>query len=79
MCHGSGRSRDHCFAVFLNILESSNQTKLFFIIIVVIIMWPSEKLHQKKNSDITVIRASDSFKWVMFMQNFELGVTVFNQ
>ena len=49
------------------------------IIIVVIITWPSEKLHKKNNSDITVVRACDSFKWVMFMQNFELDVTVFNQ
>ena len=49
------------------------------IIIVVIITWPSEKPSQKKISDITVIRASDSFKWVMFMQNFEHDVTVFNQ
>ena len=38
-----------------------------------------KNLHKKKNSDITVIRVSDSFKWVMFMQNFEHGVTVFNQ
>ena len=51
--------------------------KLF--IIVVIVTWPSEKPSQKNNSDITVIRVSDSFKWVMFMQNFELDVTVFNQ
>ena len=50
-----------------------------FIIIVVIITWPSEKLHQKKNSDITVIWVCDWFKWVMFMQNFEYDVTVFNQ
>ena len=49
------------------------------LIIVVIITWPSEKPSQKKTLDITVIRASDSFKWVMFMQNFEHGVTVFNQ
>ena len=50
------------------------------IIIVVIITWPSEKLHKKKtNSDITVTRACDSFKWVMFMQNFELDVTVSNK
>ena len=49
------------------------------IIIVVIIMWPSKKLHKKYNSNITVIRACDSFKWVMFMQNYELDVTVFNK
>ena len=49
------------------------------IIIVVIITWKREKPSEKNNSDITVIRASDSFKWVMFMQNFEHGVTVFNQ
>ena len=49
------------------------------IIIVVIITWPSEKPSQKRNnSDITVFRVSDSFKWVMFMQNFEHDVTVFN-
>ena len=42
-------------------------------------MWPSEKSSQKNNSDITVIRVPDSFKWVMFMQNLELDVTVFNQ
>ena len=48
------------------------------IIIVVIITWPGEKPSQKKNSDITVFRVSDSFKWLMFMQNFEHGVTVFN-
>ena len=46
------------------------------LLVIVVI---SEKPSQKKNSDITVIRASDSFKWVMFMQNFEHGVTVFNQ
>ena len=46
------------------------------IIFVVIITWPSEKLHKKKKTlDITVIRASDSFKWVKFMQNFEHGVS----
>ena len=48
--------------------------RIYQIIIVVIITWPSEKT----NSDITVIRASDSFKWVMFMQNFEHNVTVNN-
>ena len=47
-----------------------------FIIIVVIITWPTEKPSKKKNSDITVFRVSDSFKWLMFMQNFEHGVTV---
>ena len=41
-------------------------------------MWPVEKPSQKNNSDITVIRVSDSFKWVLFMQNFEQDVTVFN-
>ena len=51
----------------------------YTFIIVVIITWPSEKLHKKNELDITVIRASDSFKWDMFMQNFEHGVTVFNQ
>ena len=51
---------------------------LVLIIIVVIITWPGEKTSQKDNSDITVIRVSDSFKWVMFMQNFEHEVTVFN-
>ena len=45
------------------------------VIIVVIITWPGEKPSQKKNSDITVLRASDSFKWVMFMQNFEHDVS----
>ena len=35
------------------------------LIIVVIITWPSEKPSQKNNSDITVIRVSDSFKWVI--------------
>ena len=49
------------------------------LIIDVIITWPSEKPSQKNNSVITVIRISDSFKWVMFMQNFELDVTVFNK
>ena len=49
------------------------------LIIVVIITWPGEKPSQKENSDITVFRVSDSFKWLMFMQNFEHGVTVFNQ
>ena len=48
-------------------------------IIVVIITWPGEKPPQKKNSDITVFRVSDLLKWLMFMQNFEHGVTVFNQ
>ena len=48
-------------------------------IIVVIITWTSEKPSQKNNSDITVIRVSDSFKWVMSMQNFELDVTVFKK
>ena len=48
------------------------------IIIVVIITWTGEKTSQKNKPDITVIRVSDSFKWVMFMQNFEHDVTVFN-
>ena len=52
---------------------------LSLFIIVVIITRPSEKPSQKNNSDITVIWVSDSFKWLMFMQNFEHGVTVFNQ
>ena len=42
------------------------ETAIHLLIIVVIITWPSEKLH-KKNSGITVIRACDSFKWVMFI------------
>ena len=46
-------------------------------IIVVIVTWPSEKPSQKNDSDITVIRVSDSFKWVMFMQNVEHDVTIF--
>ena len=51
------------------------------LIIVAIITWPHEKPSQKKqkNSDITVFRVSDLLKWLMFMQNFEHGVTVFNQ
>ena len=49
------------------------------IIIVVIITWPVKKNSLKNNSDITVIRVSDLLKWLMFMQNFEHGVTVFNQ
>ena len=49
------------------------------IIIVVIITWPGEKPSPNKNSDITVFRVSDLLKWLMFMQNFEHGVTVFNQ
>ena len=48
-------------------------------IIVVITMWPSEKPSPKKNSDITVIRTSDSFKLVKFIQNFKHDVRVFNQ
>ena len=46
------------------------------IIIVVIIMWTSEKPSQKNNSDFTVIWVSDWFKWVNFMQNPEHDVTV---
>ena len=45
-------------------------------IIVVTIMWTSEKPSQKNKSDITVIWASDWFKWVNFMQNLEHNVTV---
>ena len=48
------------------------------LIIVVIITWPGEKPSPNKNSDITVFRVSDLLKWLMFMQNFEHGVTVFN-
>ena len=40
-------------------------------------MWSSEKPSQKKNkSDITVILASDWFKWVNSVQNLEHDVTV---
>ena len=49
------------------------------IIIVVIITRPSEEPSQKKNSDITVFRVSDSFKGLMFMQNFELDIMLFSQ
>ena len=48
------------------------------VIIVVIITLTGEKTSQKKKPHITVIRVSDFFKWVMFMQNFVLDVTVFN-
>ena len=48
------------------------------LIIIVINMWSSEKPSQKNNSDIRVIRVSDLFRWVMFMQNLELDVKVFN-
>ena len=48
------------------------------VIIDVIITLTSEKPSQKNKSDITVFRVSDSFKWVMFMQNFEHYVTVSN-
>ena len=53
-------------------------SRIYHIIIIVIITWPGEKPSQKKYSDITVFRVSDSFKWLMFMQMFEHGVTVFN-
>ena len=49
------------------------------VIIDVIITLTSEKPSQKNKSDITVFRVSDPFKWLMFMQNFELDVTVSNQ
>ena len=65
-----------------DLMQINSKAKKFHfatIIIVVINTWPSEKSAQKDNSDITVIRVSDSFKWVMFMQIFELDVTVFNK
>ena len=59
-------------------LKYGSRSKLFklFVIIVVIITWPSEKPSQKNNSDITVIWVSDWFKWVNLMQNLEHDVTV---
>ena len=64
------------FLYFSNKCHQSIKRLIETIIIVVIITWPSEKPQQKNNSDITVIWVSDWFKWVMFMQNFEHGVTV---
>ena len=80
----------HCNANFVfvgNCLKDLKDLKqliqtninLRVIIIVVIITWPGEKPSQEKNCDITVFRVSDLLKWLMFMQNFEHGVTVFNQ
>ena len=34
------------------------------LIIIVIITWPTEKLPQKNNSDITVFRVTDWLKWL---------------
>ena len=44
-------------------------------IIVVIITRTGEKTSQRNKLNIAVIRVSDSFKWVKFMQNFEHGVS----
>ena len=48
------------------------------IIIIVIIMWPTEKPSQKNYSDITVFRVTDWLKWLNLFKISSL-TSVFNQ
>ena len=58
----------HCLFYYYLLFSRKLWIDRYFIIIVIIITWPSEKRSQKKTSKITVIWVYDWFKWVDLFQ-----------